>query len=210
MVARQQMFACMNAPHGTSFGFLIDQSIRMELIMKARKRLFHTVCSYLTSSMWHSIFQHVACVWSLLWRPLNHGANWWRQAHQHTSACLETNWTGGYSPECMCWLSVHAPFPHLTCQATCHYDIFFCLDHRSGLRKMSSQDRSSTTSSIGKAIISAAKGFGHHHVVYDSSTCYQCNTPVHPDFDFCSEACALEYWSKCRDQYKLSGDHEWL
>ena len=61
--------------------------------------------------------------------------------------------------------------------------------------------------SIGKAVLNAAKSLGQILVIYESPVCYQCRKPVHPDFEFCSEACTLEYWKKCRDRYhEVSGD----
>ena len=61
--------------------------------------------------------------------------------------------------------------------------------------------------SVGKAVLNAAKSLGQILVVYGRPSCHQCDAPVHPDFAFCSEACAFNYWKKCRDQYhKTSGD----
>jgi len=68
-------------------------------------------------------------------------------------------------------------------------------------------DNNNLIGSIGKAVLKAAKSLGQTLVIYESPVCYQCRKPVHPDFEFCSEACTLEYWKKCRDRYhEVSGD----
>ena len=65
---------------------------------------------------------------------------------------------------------------------------------------MSNQDKNLIVS-VGKRIVQGVKDFGHYMVVLTSPACRQCDTPVHPDYEFCSEGCALEYWRKFRHQH---------
>lgn len=72
---------------------------------------------------------------------------------------------------------------------------------------MSNQDKNLIVS-VGKRIVQGVKDFGHYVVVLTSPTCRQCDAPVHPDYEFCSEGCALEYWKKFRHQHhQKSGDY---
>ena len=90
--------------------------------------------------------------------------------------------------------------------------MFFCLDCSSwtsksvtGPIKLYNQDE--YTKSLGKRIVHGVKGFGHYLVVLATPVCRQCNVSVHPDYEFCSEGCALEYWKKFRHQHhQKSGD----
>ena len=73
---------------------------------------------------------------------------------------------------------------------------------------MSNQDKDLIVS-IGKRIVEAAKALGYHLKVDTSPVpvCRECNAPIHPDYEFCSDACGLEYWKKLKDQRdKTSGD----
>ena len=73
---------------------------------------------------------------------------------------------------------------------------------------MSNQDKNLIVS-IGKRIVEAAKALGHYLKVDTSPVpvCRQCNAPIYPDYEFCSDACGLEYWKKLKDQCdKASGD----
>ena len=66
---------------------------------------------------------------------------------------------------------------------------------------MSDQDRNpiiSVVSKVGKGVVKAVKGVGQlafpFQEVYGSQVCLQCHMPVHPDYEFCSDACCLDYW----------------
>ena len=62
-------------------------------------------------------------------------------------------------------------------------------------------------SNLGKKIVTTARGLGLLIDVYESpgEVCRQCRTPT--AYEFCSEACGLDYWKNCREHhYKTSGD----
>ena len=62
-------------------------------------------------------------------------------------------------------------------------------------------------SNLGNKIVTTAKNFGFFIEVYEGprKVCRHCRTPT--AYDFCSEACGLDYWKNCTEHhYKTSGD----
>ena len=66
---------------------------------------------------------------------------------------------------------------------------------------MSDQDKNPIVAA-GEVIVTSVKVIGRY--LGGSPVCRQCSTPVHPNYEFCSEACGLEYWRN--HHHKTSGD----
>ena len=54
-------------------------------------------------------------------------------------------------------------------------------------------------------IVTAIKSLGFTEV-YEGPLCRQCQTPS--AFEFCSEACALDFWKTCREHYQNSSGNQ--